>query len=246
MTKPPKLTGAAKRHAMQASLTTLKVETPPATAPAEPAEPKPTYNKQDAVAPDTSSLPPQDHDVPIIDSPGRTPSRVVTIDRDTVHILTFPDGHEYTLNVKDRIKSDLIVRTKGGALVRLVQVDKPTKSEQKDAEIKAFRKAARRPVKFTQSDDSTEDTDNMAKSKKSASKASKKKSIPGVSRASSFSGKKLFKLVKENPRRAGTNGYKSWEKLTSGMTWDAAVKAGARAVDLRWDITHKNLEARNA
>jgi hypothetical protein len=55
---------------------------------------------------------------------------------------------------------------------------------------------------------------------------------------SPLAGKKLMKVSKQNPRRVGTEGYKSWEKYNSGVTYEKAVEAGARPVDIRWDIEH--------
>jgi hypothetical protein len=37
---------------------------------------------------------------------------------------------------------------------------------------------------------------------------------------SAFSGKKITKLTKENPRRAGTHGHKSFALLMPGMTYE--------------------------
>lgn len=60
---------------------------------------------------------------------------------------------------------------------------------------------------------------------------------------SPYAGKFLVKVSKDNPRREGTAGYKSWEKLKGGkVKYEAAVEAGARPVDIRWDVEHGNLK----
>ena len=56
---------------------------------------------------------------------------------------------------------------------------------------------------------------------------------------SKFSGKKITKLVKDNPRRKGTHGFKSFSLIKSGMTYEDYLKAGGRRNDLAWDIAHK-------
>lgn len=59
-------------------------------------------------------------------------------------------------------------------------------------------------------------------------------------------GGKFFKLVKENPRREGTHGHKSFNLLKDGMTYDEYIAAGGRNNDLRWDIDHGWVEQRAA
>lgn len=90
---------------------------------------------------------------------------------------------------------------------------------------------------------------NMAKKTKAANakgakakKASTKSN--GSSRKFALTNHTLHKLVKENPRREGTFGYKSWEKIRNGMTYQDAVEAGARNKDIRHDINMKRLELR--
>lgn len=67
---------------------------------------------------------------------------------------------------------------------------------------------------------------------------SKKQSRPR-GRKSSFSGKVIRKLVKDNPRRKGTAGFKSFTLIRPGMTYEQYLAAGGRRQDLAWDITHK-------
>jgi len=52
---------------------------------------------------------------------------------------------------------------------------------------------------------------------------------------------KIQMLAKENPRRAGTITWNSFNKIKAGMTVDAYLKAGGRLVDLKWDIAHGHL-----
>jgi hypothetical protein len=81
-----------------------------------------------------------------------------------------------------------------------------------------------------------------AKAKKAVKKVVKKvkKSTGGGGgRTSAFSGKRIIKLVKENPRREGTVGFKSFRLIKSGMTYDQYIKAGGRRQDLAFDIAKK-------
>jgi hypothetical protein len=77
-----------------------------------------------------------------------------------------------------------------------------------------------------------------AKAKKAATKSN------GSERKSALSDYTLHKLVKENPRREGTFGYKSWEAFRSGDTVQQALDKGARTKDLRHDEAMERLEIR--
>jgi hypothetical protein len=59
---------------------------------------------------------------------------------------------------------------------------------------------------------------------------------------SKFSGKFLYKLVDKNPRREGTWGYRSWELIKDGMSYEAYKAAGGRNNDLQWDIDRKRIQ----
>ena len=50
---------------------------------------------------------------------------------------------------------------------------------------------------------------------------------------------RIKKLVGSNPRRPGTKGHASWDRLRSGMTVAQYKEAGGRLTDLRWDAKHK-------
>jgi hypothetical protein len=54
----------------------------------------------------------------------------------------------------------------------------------------------------------------------------------------------LHKLIKDNPRREGTHGFKTWDAIKNGMTYRDAIDAGARNKDIRHDINLKRLELR--
>lgn len=59
-------------------------------------------------------------------------------------------------------------------------------------------------------------------------------------RNSAFEGKRLFATQKENPRREGTHGHKSYAVLMQnpGITYEQFVALGGRRVDLAWDFGH--------
>lgn len=63
---------------------------------------------------------------------------------------------------------------------------------------------------------------------------------------SQFSGKAIHLLVKDNPRKAGTHGHRSFEIVQKqpGITYEAYIAAGGRNNDLRWDIEHKFAEVK--
>jgi hypothetical protein len=54
-------------------------------------------------------------------------------------------------------------------------------------------------------------------------------------RGLSLAGYTIHKLINENPRPKGTWGYKAWEKIKNGMTYEQLIKAGGRYRDLRHD-----------
>lgn len=68
---------------------------------------------------------------------------------------------------------------------------------------------------------------------------SSKKSSARRGRTSAFSGKRIKKLVKDNPRRKGTAGFKSFGLITSGMSYEDYLAKGGRRQDLAWDVDHK-------
>lgn len=57
-------------------------------------------------------------------------------------------------------------------------------------------------------------------------------------------GKCIYKKVKENPRREGSIGWKSWNLIVDGMTYEDYLKAGGRAGDCAWDLEHGFIELR--
>lgn len=57
-----------------------------------------------------------------------------------------------------------------------------------------------------------------------------------VGRKSAFEGKRIYKKVPNNPRKVGTHGWKSFNLIQDGMTYDAFLLAGGRNNDLRWDL----------
>lgn len=63
-------------------------------------------------------------------------------------------------------------------------------------------------------------------------------------RTSTLAGKTIVKLSAENPRREGTNGWKSWNLISEGMTYEQFIAAGGRRVDLAWDIKAGHIELR--
>lgn len=84
----------------------------------------------------------------------------------------------------------------------------------------------------------------VAKSATPAAASQEKKPKGVTGRKSQYAGKKLFKKVKENPRRKDTWGWKSWEILKDGMAYEDYLMAGGRLKDLDWDISKGNIEVK--
>lgn len=83
------------------------------------------------------------------------------------------------------------------------------------------------------------------KKKEKASKPAKAAGDGKRGRKSPMTGKKLYKVgehKKTNPRREGTHGYKSWEKIKDGMTYEDFVKGGGRNRDLAHDVQEGRIE----
>lgn len=79
-----------------------------------------------------------------------------------------------------------------------------------------------------------------------ASTSPKKAKLPGENPGprSGFSGKKLYKKVDGNPRREGTWGWKSFNLIKDGMTYEQYKAGGGRNNDLTWDIEHGFVEVK--
>jgi hypothetical protein len=60
-----------------------------------------------------------------------------------------------------------------------------------------------------------------------------------------FSGKRIYRIAKTNPRREGTWGWKSFNLITDGMTFEEYKNKGGRNNDLQWDIDKKFVELRS-
>jgi len=70
----------------------------------------------------------------------------------------------------------------------------------------------------------------------------KKAASKPVGRKSAFSGKKIFKLAKENPRRNGSIGFKSFALIKNGMSYEQYIAAGGRRQDLAFDLEAKHVK----
>lgn len=66
----------------------------------------------------------------------------------------------------------------------------------------------------------------------------KQKHIETRGRKSQYINKRIYKAVKDNPRRKGTPGHKSFSIIRNGMTYDQYKRAGGRPQDLQWDVNH--------
>lgn len=58
----------------------------------------------------------------------------------------------------------------------------------------------------------------------------------GVKRKHLDKSLKIKLIATENPRRKGTHGFKSWEKMENGMTVAQFLQDGGRMNDLQWEV----------
>lgn len=65
-------------------------------------------------------------------------------------------------------------------------------------------------------------------------------------RTSQYAGMVIRKIVKENPRREGTHGYKSYEVIRDGMKFETFITNGGRLKDLAWDISYGRIKMEKA
>jgi len=72
-------------------------------------------------------------------------------------------------------------------------------------------------------------------------KAAKAKA-PKTGRTRRDANAKITLLVKENPKRKGTESCKRYDKYKSGMTVAEALKAGITPADLSYDVKHGNIK----
>jgi hypothetical protein len=76
----------------------------------------------------------------------------------------------------------------------------------------------------------------------------KKKRVPGAlpGPVSQFTGMKIYKKVEINPRRENSEGWKSFNFIRNGMSYEEYRLAGGRQKDLVWDLEHDYVELKKA
>lgn len=97
----------------------------------------------------------------------------------------------------------------------------------------------------TSSKKSRKDRTTKASAKKSGgrkSRGSKKAAANGAGRTSQFAGLRIVRLQKENPRREGSEGWKSWNVIKKGMTYEEFIKAGGSAGSLRKEVANGRIK----
>lgn len=90
------------------------------------------------------------------------------------------------------------------------------------------------------------ETKKAAKGKKAAGTNGSKAAKPAKEKKASSLDLVIHKLVKDNPRRTGTFGFKTWEKIKPGMSLRALIDAGGRRKDIMWDVNNKSLALKPA
>lgn len=119
-----------------------------------------------------------------------------------------------------------------------VQDDSPEQIEAAEALKETLKKAPKKGKKASKEKDPAKG--------KAPKKEAKAKSTNGKSgRTSAYSGKGIYRLKAENPRRKDTFGWRSWNVITEdGMLYEDYLKAGGRRKDLAWDIAAGHAEVR--
>jgi hypothetical protein len=108
-----------------------------------------------------------------------------------------------------------------GKMAQKVELHVKQKSVKKD-----FTFNAKQPITETLTPE-----EEMAKSRSKKAAASTDKKRKHLDKSL-----KLKLLIDENPRRKGTAGFKSWEKMENGMSVAEFLQKGGRMVDLQWDV----------
>ena len=67
-------------------------------------------------------------------------------------------------------------------------------------------------------------------------------------RKSRFAGRKIVLIKRDNPRRPGTHGWRSYEILRDAgrrnLTYEQYIEAGGRSNDLAWDLDKGHVEVK--
>lgn len=87
------------------------------------------------------------------------------------------------------------------------------------------------------------------KEKKTGKKKSSKKAARRAGRTSGFAGMRIVRVgqwIKENPRREGSTGYESWNKIKKGMTYEEFIKAGGNPGSLRVEVAKGRVKMKKA
>jgi hypothetical protein len=111
--------------------------------------------------------------------------------------------------------------------------------------IEYLAKPGKEPAAAAPSTSEPSEEGDMAGKKTKKTKKARAEGGAARGRKSKFEGKKIYKLVSENPRRKGTHGYKAFDILTNGMTYETYIERGGEPKHLQWDIDHKFVEVKN-
>jgi hypothetical protein len=111
--------------------------------------------------------------------------------------------------------------------------------------IEYLAKPGATPEPVASTSEPSEEGDDMATKKGKKTRKPRAEGGAARGRKSKFEGKKIYKLVSENPRRKGTHGYKAFDILTNGMTYETYIERGGEPKHLQWDIDHKFVEVKN-
>lgn len=98
----------------------------------------------------------------------------------------------------------------------------------------------------------TKEVTGMSRQKQSqrtdSTKLEEKSNIPKITlvgRKSQHTGKRIYKLTEENPRRRGSHGHINWNIYVDGMTYEEYIISKGGAHHLAWDLEKGYVELRD-
>lgn len=211
-------------------------------------EEKDGYNRYITVRDEEMQVIKLEHDLPARDKDGQLLTQETTSTTELHPVLT-PEGQPYNLRKAAlKLYDSLIVRTYDATKELCILLGKPI-PEIPEAVLQARKAAAERLVaaraqrrsnleaQRSTNLQSTSTTKEHTMSKKVAAKKTTTK--PAVAKTNGNGTEKITLLVKENPKREGTDSFKRFALYGKSKTVADFLKAGGTTTDLRWDEAHK-------
>ena len=165
------------------------------------------------------------------------------------------------LTLKDRVGivdvdvDGVTIKTYGAAKKHEDELKKQMKEEKELKELavaqqKAYNQEQERLLQSNQTEQSVNSKEQETMAKKTADKKSANGKGAGTAalkkanegKRAALHAQTIKMLVKDNPKRPGTKGFKMFSLYKSGMTVGDFLGAGGTIADVRWDEKHKFIE----